>query len=226
LRAKTLLTNLSLEAGPAYANTLALCRPPLRRQLLAPDLKGRLNGHQPERIIRDYHGTASTGHPLDGMIAADVGTILPDDFLAKVDRASMAHGLEARPPLLDHELLELAARIPSQWKVRKGETKWIFKQVCRKELPASVIDRPKHGFEIPIDSWLRGPLREMFEATVLCPQARVGGLVHQPTAHKLYRAHLRGTGRHGAVLWSLLVLARWAERYLSSFREARSRTNS
>src|SRR5262249_20341973 len=72
LRAKTLLTNLSLEAGPAYANTLALCRPPLRRQLLAPDLKGRLNGHQPERIIRDYHGTAPTGDPLDGMIAADV----------------------------------------------------------------------------------------------------------------------------------------------------------
>jgi asparagine synthase (glutamine-hydrolysing) len=216
LRAKTLLTNLSLEAGAAYANTLALCRRPLRRQLLGADLKAQLNGHDPERIIREHHGTASAHDALGGMIAADVGTILPDDFLVKVDRASMAHGLEVRPPLLDHELLELAARIPSQWKVRKGETKWIFKQVCRNELPAPVIDRPKHGFEMPIDAWLRGPLHEMFESTVLCPRARVASLVDQSVARKLYGAHLRGTGRHGVVLWSLLVLARWAERYLGS----------
>jgi asparagine synthase (glutamine-hydrolysing) len=214
LRAKTLLTNLSLDAGAAYANTLAICRRPLRRELLAAELKARLNGHEPERIIREHYATASTNDPLGGMIAADAGTILPDDFLVKVDRASMAHGLEARPPLLDHELLELAARIPSRWKVRKGETKWIFKQLCRQKLPAAVIDRPKHGFEMPIDTWLRGPLREMFELAVLSPGARIADLVSQATTRKLYRAHLRGTGRHGAVLWSLLVLARWSERYL------------
>jgi asparagine synthase (glutamine-hydrolysing) len=216
LRAKTLLTNLSLDAGAAYANTLTMCRPPLRRQLLAAHVQAQLNGHQPERLIRQYHSTAPAQDPLGGMIAADVGTILPDDFLVKVDRASMAHGLEARPPLLDHELLELAAQIPSEWKVRKGQTKWIFKQVCRRELPAGVIDRPKHGFEMPIDAWLRGPLRAMFESVVLGSQTRVVDLVDQATARKLYRAHQRGTGRHGAVLWSLLVLARWAERYLGS----------
>ena len=219
LRAKTLLTNLSLDAGAAYANTLAQCRGPLRRQLLAADLRGQLNGHEPERIIRAHHATAPAHDALGGMLAADTGTILPDDFLVKVDRASMAHGLEVRPPLLDHELLELAARIPSEWKVRKGETKWIFKQVCRKELPAGVIDRPKHGFEMPIDSWLRGPLGEMFEAAVLCPGASVAGLVDQTIARKLYASHQRGTGRHGGVLWSMLVLARWADRYLGGTRE-------
>jgi asparagine synthase (glutamine-hydrolysing) len=217
LRAKTLLTNLSLDAGAAYANTLATCRRPFRRELVAADLKARLNGHEPERIIRGYYASAPANDALGGMIAADVGTILPDDFLVKVDRASMAHGLEVRPPLLDHELMELAACIPSEWKVRGGETKWIFKQACRRELPAAVIDRPKHGFEMPIDVWLRGPLRETFEAAVLSPGARVAGLVDQATARKLYRAHARGTGRHGAVLWSLLVLARWAERYLGHF---------
>jgi asparagine synthase (glutamine-hydrolysing) len=220
LRAKTLLTNLSLDAGSAYANTLALCRRPWRRDLLAMDVRARLDGHEPEQIIREHYGTAPADDTLGGMIAADVGTILPDDFLVKVDRASMAHGLEARPPLLDHELLELAARIPSEWKIRKGETKWVFKQVCRQELPPSVIDRPKHGFELPIDNWLRGPLREMFESTVLHSKGRVAGFVNQPMAHKLFRAHLRGTGRHGAALWSLLVLARWAERYLGCSPEA------
>ena len=106
------------------------------------------------------------------MIAADVATLLPDDFLVKVDRASMACGLEVRPPLLDHELLELAARIPSRCKVRDGETKWIFKQAFRgRRLPAAILGRPKQGFDIPVDAWLRGPLRPMFESAVLEPNA-------------------------------------------------------
>lgn len=215
LRAKTLLTNLSLDPGAAYANTLSCCRLPLRRTLLAPDVSARLNGHVPEQLIRADYASAPPFDALGGMIAADVGTILPDDFLVKVDRASMAHGLEVRPPLLDHELLELAARLPSEWKVRGCETKWIFKRLCRQRLPASVIDRPKHGFELPIDAWLRGPLGEMFESAVLSPRARVAGLVHQPAVGSLYRAHRRGTGRHGQVLWCLLVLAHWVERYLT-----------
>jgi asparagine synthase (glutamine-hydrolysing) len=158
------------------------------------------------------------------MMAADVGTLLPDDFLVKVDRASMAHGLEVRPPLLDHELLELAARIPAHWKVRQGQTKWVLKEAYRERLTPEVVDRPKHGFDMPIDAWLRGPLRERFESAVLEPGARVRDLVDQQTAGALYRAHVSGAGRHGGVLWSLLVLARWAERYLApSFAPQMSR---
>jgi asparagine synthase (glutamine-hydrolysing) len=218
LRAKTALTNLSLEAGAAYANTLAQCRPPLRRRLLAQDLAAQLNGHDPEKGIRDAHAAAPAGDALAGMIAADVAVVLPDDFLVKVDRASMAHGLEARPPLLDHELLELAARIPSHYKVRGGETKWILKQACRNLLPADIVWRRKHGFDMPVDAWLRGPLRDLYESTVLSSQARVAGLIDRATARGLYRAHLAGTGRHGQVLWSLLILARWADRYLGTVR--------
>ena len=216
LRAKTRLTNLSLDPGEAYGNTMSLCRLPLRRQLLARDMAAGLNGHRPEhRFIHGFQ-TAPANDPLGGMIAADVGVTLPDDFLVKVDRASMAHGLEVRPPLLDHELFELAARIPSHFKVHRGETKWILKQAYQKQLPADVLWRPKHGFEIPVDTWLRGPLRPMFEATVLDPQARVGDLVDQTVARTIYQSHLGGTGRHGGVLWSLLVLARWVDRYLSA----------
>jgi asparagine synthase (glutamine-hydrolysing) len=216
LRAKTLLTNLSLEADAAYANTLSVCRPPLRRRLLAPDVAAELNGHDPEQIVRASYAQALSEDTLGAMIAADVGTVLPDDFLVKVDRASMAHGLEVRPPLLDHRLLELAARIPSRWKVNDGETKWILKRSFEHRLPPSVVSRPKHGFEIPVDAWLRGPLREAFEAAVLDPRARVSDLINPDTAGRVYRAHLSGAGRHGSVLWSLLILSRWAERYLSS----------
>jgi asparagine synthase (glutamine-hydrolysing) len=213
LRFKTLLTNLSLDAGAAYANTLAVCRPPLPRRLIAPDLAVGLNGHDPGRLIREAHATAPSESALDGMIAADVATRLPDDYLVKVDRASMACGVEVRPPLLDHELLELAARIPARYKVRDGETKWILKETCRRRLPAAVLDRPKHGFEMPVDAWLRGPLRERVESAVLAPEARVAGLVNQDAARRLYEAHRAGAGRNGAILWALLVLAHWAERY-------------
>jgi asparagine synthase (glutamine-hydrolysing) len=214
LRAKTLLTNLSLDAGDAYANTLSLCRLPLRRQLMAPDLAAELNGHRPEQRLLTGHASAPGDDSLGGMIAADVSVTLPDDFLVKVDRASMAHGLEVRPPLLDHELFELAARIPSSFKVRGGQTKWVLKEAYRHQLPAEILWRPKHGFDIPVDTWLRGPLRAMFEAAVFDPQARVRDLVDQAAARNLYQAHLNGTGRHGGVMWSLLVLARWADRYL------------
>jgi asparagine synthase (glutamine-hydrolysing) len=213
LRAKTFLTNLSLEPAEAYANTLTICRQPLRRQLLAADVAATLDGYEPERIVWAAHAWAPHEDPLAGMIAADVGMLLPDDFLVKVDRASMAHGLEVRPPLLDHELLELAGRIPSEYKVKGGETKWIFKQTFRDRLPEAILNRPKHGFEIPIDGWLRGPLREVYENTVLSHNARVRDLIDPDRARRLFRSHLAGTGKHGQVLWALLVLARWCEKY-------------
>jgi asparagine synthase (glutamine-hydrolysing) len=121
-----------------------------------------------------------------------------------------------RPPLLDHELFELAARVPSRFKVRDGQTKWILKEAFRDRLPPGTIARPKRGFEVPMDDWLRGPLADMFEGAVLAPQGRLSHLVNRATVHKLYREHRQGIGRQGQTLWALLVLARWADRYLRS----------
>ncbi|OHB66342.1 MAG: hypothetical protein A2V70_10115 [Planctomycetes bacterium RBG_13_63_9] len=219
-RAKTLLTNLSMEGPEAYANTLSMCRLPARRRLLHGDLLAELNGYRPEQAICDRFAEAASDDPLAGMVAADVNTLLPDDFLVKVDRASMSCGLEVRPPLVDHELLELAARIPSELKVRRGQTKWILKQLYRDRLPAEVTKRAKHGFEIPVDGWLRGPLREVFESAVLSPNSRVACLVERSAVRQLYGSHLAKVGRHGNVLWSLLVLARWADEYLAPARGA------
>jgi asparagine synthase (glutamine-hydrolysing) len=92
----------------------------------------------------------------------------------------------------------------------------VFKKAYERDLPADVLWRRKQGFEIPIDAWLRGPLRPYFEECVLKPQVAVAPLIDQAVARNLFRSHLSGAGRHGAVLWSLLVLARWSERYLGS----------
>ncbi|HWB13975.1 MAG TPA: asparagine synthase (glutamine-hydrolyzing) [Pirellulales bacterium] len=239
LRAKTRLTNLALEADAAYANTVLMCRLPERRKLLAADVAAELNGHRPEELIRVAFNRGWSGEPggqaaltltlsqgerarvppsrrdvLVGMLAADTAVLLTDDFLTKVDRASMACGLEVRPPFVDHELLELAATIPSRLKVRGGETKWIMKKAFSDRLPGDAVWRAKHGFEIPVDSWLREPLRDTFESSVLAPGAPVAELVDQRAVGRLYRAHLAKVGRHGAVLWSMLILAKWAERWL------------
>jgi asparagine synthase (glutamine-hydrolysing) len=241
LRAKTRLTNLALEADAAYANTLMLCRLPERRRLLSADLAAELNGHRPEELIREAFrggrlqianweeetGLRGDGEAIQnpkskiqnpdvlaGMLAADTAVLLTDDFLTKVDRTSMAHGLEVRPPLVDHELLEMAATIPSRLKVRGGETKWIMKDSFADRLPRDAVWRAKHGFEIPVDAWLRGPLRDMFQSSVLAPPARVAELIDQRAVDRLYRAHLSKVGRHGAVLWSMLMLAKWAERWM------------
>ena len=215
LRAKTRLTNLSLDAERAYANSLMLCRLPLRRDLLPRQMAVRLNGHRAEEMIAGAFGSAPRGDILSGMLAADTATLLPDDFLTKVDRASMACSLEVRPPLVDHEVLELAARIPSRFKVHRGETKWLLKRAYTKTLPRDAVWRAKHGFEIPVDAWLRGPLRQMFEDSVLSRTARAADLIDQPAVERLYRAHLSKTGRHGGVLWAALMLARWSEVYLA-----------
>jgi asparagine synthase (glutamine-hydrolysing) len=214
MRLKTVLTNLSLPPGAAYANTLQACRNPLRQRLLQPDLRQRLADHDPTAGIVSAYATSPPDDPLAGMIAADMASLLPDDYLVKVDRASMACGLEVRPPLLDHELLELSARIPSRWKVHRGETKWVFKQAGRDRLPALIQKRPKQGFEIPVDVWLRGPLRSRFENDVLGSTGPLDGLIDRRVASELFRRHQSGLGQHGQILWALLMLGAWAGRYL------------
>jgi asparagine synthase (glutamine-hydrolysing) len=214
LRAKTLLTNLALEPDAAYANSISTCRLPLRRRLLAADLRLMMNGHEALEAVRRGYRTAPDGDPLSAMIAADIEMLLPDDYLVKVDRASMANGLEVRPPLLDHELLEMAASIPSEWKIRGGHTKWILKRAFAGDLPEATTTRAKQGFEVPVGTWIRGPLRGLFQETVLTPGRPVEGLIDQGAARQTFSAHVRGTSDHGSVLWSLLVLGRWADRYL------------
>lgn len=210
LRLKTLLQNLSLSPAEAYANTVSTCRSALRKSVLNRDLLSSLQGHRPEELVVSAfeHGHRDT---LSGMLSADTNVLLPDDFLTKVDRASMGFGLEVRPPLIDWKLMELAASMPSDLKIRGGAKKWILRQLFSARLPDNLVNRRKQGFEIPIDQWLCGPLREQVESCVLDPRSPVSRFIDVAFVRTLYRAHCQGRGRHGQLIWSLLVLARWMD---------------
>lgn len=214
LRWRSALENLASDPASAYARTMSRVPPAFVRRLLSPTVRRSIGSHDPSAYTRDAYGDPARD-PLSGMLQADIATVLPDDFLVKVDRASMAYGLEVRPPFVDHQLLELAATMPSEFKVRRGETKWLLKQLFAPRLPDGLVARRKQGFEMPIDRWLRGPLRDAFEANVLHPNAAIAALIDQTAAGNLFAAHCAGTARRGDVLWSLLVLGAWCEKYLA-----------
>ncbi|QDT14224.1 asparagine synthase (glutamine-hydrolyzing) [Alienimonas californiensis] len=218
LRLKSTLTNLAADPAAAFANTLGLCRPPLRGELLHPDVRAELAGATAEQELAAayaaayrHDGADSLSDPLRGMLACDTAVLLPDDFLVKVDRATMARGLEARPPLLDHELLELAATIPSDLKAGPGRTKTIFREACGDLLPEAVRRLPKRGFDVPTDAWLRGPLAERFEETVFSAGA-LDGVLDRDGVRRVWEAHRAGRAGYGKPLWAVLVLAGWLRR--------------
>ena len=141
----------------------------------------------------------------------DTVTYLPDDILAKVDRASMAVGLEARVPLLDHRVVEFAWRLPPAMKVRGGQGKWLLRRVLRRYVPEQLTDRPKTGFAVPLDRWMRGTLREWTEGLLAEDRLRQGGYLEPAPIRKAWAEHLSGRRNHQNRLWAILMFESWRE---------------
>ncbi len=165
-------------------------------------------GSRSSDLTRSAWIAAGDTDDTNRLLACDVALYLPGDLLPKVDITTMAVSLEARSPLLDHELMEWAARLPGSLKVRDGTTKWILKEAMRPWLPADLIDRPKMGFAVPREEWLRGTLRPMVHDLLLSPSsylsaylrpARIRALVEQNDAF----------GTAGPRVWALLMLELW-----------------
>jgi asparagine synthase (glutamine-hydrolysing) len=152
-------------------------------------------------------------HLIDRMMLTDLLTYLPDNNLAKVDRASMAVSLEVRVPILDHRVVEWALRLPLRAKIRNGETKWALRQVLSRYVPRAMVEREKMGFDVPIGTWLRGPLRPW--AADLLESARLGddGLLRATEVRRVWREHLAGRANHGRGLWVVLMLLAWRARW-------------
>jgi asparagine synthase (glutamine-hydrolysing) len=166
------------------------------------------------------------GDSLRRMLYADTHTWLADNLLERGDRMSMAASLELRPPFLDHRLVELAFSLPSSVKVRRRQTKWIVKQVARRYLPDEIVDRPKVGFRVPLDSWFRdrGGLRQMASDLLTGPDSFVGDVLDRPSVHRLLASHDSGHRDEQARLWTLLSLEVWHREFRRMVSSRGSRT--
>jgi asparagine synthase (glutamine-hydrolysing) len=174
-------------------------------------------GHSALDLLAPYFA-ASSGL-VDGANWADLHTYLPDDLMVKVDVASMAHGLETRSPLLDHVLLEWAAGIPADVKLAGGRSKALLKRAMAPYLPRELIDRPKMGFGVPIDEWLRGPLKPLAYDTLLSQSARQRGLLRPDYVRSLLDEHCAGRRDHHYRLWALLMLELWFRMWIDASSE-------
>lgn len=143
----------------------------------------------------------------------DLCQYLPDDILVKVDRATMAVGLESRIPLLDHRVVEFAWGVPPNLKCVNGETKWLLRQLLYRHVPQALIDRPKMGFGVPLAEWLRGPLRDWAESQVGEARLRREGFLDVKLIRRVWHEFLNGTVDHSARLWSILMFQAWLERW-------------
>jgi asparagine synthase (glutamine-hydrolysing) len=170
-----------------------------------------INGREPPTLLS---GNAPDLQGLDDvqrMMALDLLTYLPDDILAKVDRAAMGVSLETRVPFLDHRVVEMAWRLPLDMKLREGQSKWILRQVLYRYVPQALIERPKVGFGIPIDSWLRGPLRLWAEELLDESRLKTEGYFHPIEIRQKWQEHLSGRRNWQYQLWNVLMFQVWLE---------------
>jgi asparagine synthase (glutamine-hydrolysing) len=205
-RAQRLADNVERGLPGAYLEWISYVPDNWRRRLLgAADDWGRVDY---ENLWRQTAGAQT----LDRLLALNVETYLLDDLLVKMDRTSMAHGLEVRSPFLDTQLVEFATRLAPSLKVRGLSLKRVLKQAVTDLLPPDILSRPKRGFGVPLDRWFREDL-ETYTSSMLGPSARVRGHLDGEALDRLLAEHQYGRGSHGHSLWTLLTLELFLRRH-------------
>jgi asparagine synthase (glutamine-hydrolysing) len=170
-----------------------------------------LDGNEPLTSLVDPQQWARAGSYVEWMMYMDLVSYLPDDILVKVDRASMGVGLEARVPFIDHRVVEFAWRLPLQMRIRAGQGKWVLRKLLDKYVPREMMDRPKMGFGVPIDSWLRGPLREWVEDLLDEDRLRREGYLRAAPIRQKWSEHLSGKRNWQYYLWDVLMFQTWLQ---------------
>ena len=205
LRAKTTFEGMARNSVEAYFHSMSQIREPLRSRLYSPRLKSQLGGYSALAVFQRHAARANTDDALALIQYIDLNTYLVGDINTKVDRASMAHSLEVREPLMDHELVEWAATLPSSFKLKGSNGKAFFKKALEPSLPHDVLYRPKMGFSVPLARWFRGPLRQRTRTALLGGPMLDGGWFNGDAVRQLVEQHESGRSDHSTALWSLLM---------------------
>lgn len=209
LRAKTTFQELAADEAEGYYRTVCKIGDGLRRRLLSPGLRAEADGHGALGLIRDAMGRAGTDEPLARAQFADIETYLVGDILAKVDRASMAHSLEVRAPLLDHTLVEWAATVPPDLKLRSTGGKYIFKRALEPYVPHENLYRTKQGFATSLAPQFRGAGAAEVRRRLGSEHVRDSGLFDPAAIETLITQHESGAFDHNQALWQLLMFEGW-----------------
>lgn len=205
LRAKSTFQALQRNSIEAYMHSVSVTTDELRAKLFNNNFKKSLSGYQSISVFEEHAKKFDGKDPLSLIQYIDMKTYLPGDILTKVDRASMAHSLEVRVPLIDHKFVEWANKVPAKHKLIKRDGKHIFKQSLIPHLPYDVLYRDKMGFGIPVSKWFRGPLKEALRKRVLTGSLQRVDIFEQSFLEKIVEEHISGIGEHSAVLWSLMM---------------------
>lgn len=181
-----------------------------------------IGGHEPDSALDAPVSDLAGLSDIERMMALDLQTYLPDDILAKVDRAAMGVSLETRVPFLDHRVVEFAWRLPMQYKLRQEgrrfTTKWALREVLFRHVPKALIERPKMGFGVPIDSWLRGPLRAWAEELLSEARLKREGFFHAAAIRQKWSEHLSGQRNWQHQLWCVLMFQGWLDEHMKPIR--------
>jgi asparagine synthase (glutamine-hydrolysing) len=216
LRAKTTLLGLAQDGGEAYAESVSATPARIRDTLWTSHARAAFSGHRPEDRYVKAMANAPARDPLDRAQYADIKIWMPGDILTKSDRMSMAVSLEAREPLLDHRLVEFAARLPVNMRLRGGTGKYLLKKVMEPMIPADILYRQKMGFVTPISQWFRGPLAAEAKAVAGGSALARTDWFDMKRISRMAEQHRTGVADHGRLLWQLLMLDKSIERLFVS----------
>lgn len=204
-RAKTTFESLARNSVEAYLHSVSITSAQQRAALFSDALKREQQGYDAIEVFNKYAQQSPTDDPLSLIQYIDMKTYLVGDILTKVDRASMAHSLEVRVPLLDHKFVEWVSSLPSNIKLRGQEGKYILKKSLEPHLPKDVLYRPKMGFGVPLANWFRGPLKQRIKDSIVEGGLAQTGLFNQHYLEELVSQHQSGRRDHSAILWTLLM---------------------
>ncbi len=215
-RAKTTLLSLARSGAQGYAEAVGVTGPEQRHRLYSDRARSALGDYRSETHMHRLMENAPARSGLDQAQYADMKMWLPGDILTKLDRTSMAVGLEAREPLLDHRLMEFAASLPENMRVRRGQGKYLMKQTMERYLPKDILYRPKMGFVTPISEWLRGPLADTARGIASSKTLAQLDWLDAGSMAKVADDHISGRSDNGRLLWQLIMLEKSAARIFGS----------